>query len=1152
MSDTPSGPPRKKKLLAATPAATRAPDPAPEAEPAPAPAGRVSREMGVTKEGLKTGAELVKEEDTQSFMQDFWANAGKNADGSAKTWEDLNETEREELAQKGIDRKFYSDSVDSTQTQVKSSDFGSKDFDKLRELDRAYVHNKGRKYYNGWSEGKNVVLLYKDEKGRKKKEKVPYDFYFFIHDDEKQKLPPEKWRWMKDKGLFDKLVRDERFPHYWRIYVEYVDERKHGLGLTRREREAQQGKSGKRGGKFQGEDAQRRTYALLGERGRPIKFRDDPKWDSPLQKLTRFLQKYEIEICEADLTLKQRWVTDFDIEIEDSYRELYFDLETDDTIGGFEHKEENYILSIGWKNNSKIGEKDGQEVTEEGVYLSREASDEGEAEILRKFRTEILDRHDVLIAWNGWNFDFPVIIGRYEYHQFRFEEYAEEWERTAKRLARSDPEGAAAAAENAAYWWAEAKVFTIDWRYWLFNDLLPVFKRHYIRAASAATSFSLDNIGKNVLKMRKIDWRIQYREKHPDDPEPAKKIIELFHKDPDLLVEYNAYDVHILYNLEKFTGFAKMEQTFCRIGNCFANDFNISTKIDGLMLKKGYKEGQHFPTRFLRGEVEQYTGAHVFDPVKGVHHYVCAFDFKSLYPSMMTAFNISPETWVPRHERKKHVHPHPEGGCQPGCIPEMYFDDAGKKQLREGTCTGYHPGLIHCPLSYETFLRTQQGYIPQMFKETLFKRKKYTDLQKTENVGSDMFLLYYRLAYSFKRLGLSFYGELGNARSRYYFPSVAESVTLSGQYFIRETAKLAVDPRFEYRPLYGDTDSIYISLMSDAEADSIMQTAKAEGRDPIDALLTALDNRGKDFVAFCQNYYHTDMLVQWNFNPTWDIIELEFEDIYDIIFFVSKKRYAGRMLGHKGQRSNTVEIKGLEAMRSDNVELTRHLQRKVLHAILKQRRGGEWVRRYIQDYKDRFFGKRPWTRGFNIEELAITKSISKNPEDYASTPLHVRLAAVIKEHGREFYVGMKIPHIVTDNEAQVETGEYLKNGKAKTKKQPAGCMLDDWEPEMGYDAAYYWDRVVYPATMRVLEICFPDYDWPAFLNETSGKRERTLKQLSNWLRDPERRAKAIEIIKANKNGMLTPEMVEQLRAVAREKLLLKPVKKPRKSRNASA
>ena len=50
---------------------------------------------------------------------------------------------------------------------------------------------------------------------------------------------------------------------------------------------------------------------------------------------------------------------------------------------------------------------------------------------------------------------------------------------------------------------------------------------------------------------------------------------------------------------------------------------------------------------FKVAENDRYIGAHVFDPIVGKHKNVTPFDFKSLYPSTIIAYNIDYHTWVP-------------------------------------------------------------------------------------------------------------------------------------------------------------------------------------------------------------------------------------------------------------------------------------------------------------------------------------------------------------------------------------------------------------------------------------------------------------------------------------------------------------------------
>ena len=146
-----------------------------------------------------------------------------------------------------------------------------------------------------------------------------------------------------------------------------------------------------------------------------------------------------------------------------------------------------------------------------------------------------------------------------------------------------------------------------------------------------------------------------------------------------------------------------------------------------LLLNRGTAAGTHFYTRGLQlrmlpryvveqqrsgsralglgGEIvtegrkggSEYAGAFVFPSVLGYHEGVAALDFKSLYPSVMTLFNISPETWVPR-------------------------DRVGEHSREELTMTP----------SGASFLRGKDGIIPSVFRETLEKRKVYQKLQLAE------------------------------------------------------------------------------------------------------------------------------------------------------------------------------------------------------------------------------------------------------------------------------------------------------------------------------------------------------------------------------------------------------------------------------------
>ena len=885
--------------------------------------------------------------------------------------------------------------------------------------------NPHKTYFHGWSESNKVVLLSRDEaNGKRVAEHIPIDWYFFITREDFEKVPEKNWNWLTRKYA-KKVEPDPNHPHYMRIYVDYK--------FPKINKELYYGAVG--GSKNAHNWA---ANFFMGERPRWIKFFERDRWDT-IHHVLDWCHRKGITPLEADLTPKQRFLTDNNIRIQSKYKIGYFDIETDDSVGGFDNKENNRILSIAWE-----GSNIENDPSDKGFLCLAEETDEAEKEMLLEFKRRCINKYDVLAAWNGQMFDFPVVIYRFYVHKIR-----------------------------------------INWRYHLFADPLPIFKRHYVRSGSQGTSFALDNIGQAVLGIKKLDWREEFRQKFPG---VTPKFINLYRYDKELLEKYNRLDATILRKLEDFTGFLMVEQLFCRLSNGFVNDFKISTKVDQLLLKKGFRDGYHFKTRYSSNEKpEKYEGSFVFEPKVGLHQNVCAFDFKSLYPSMVRAFNISPETIVKKEDRDKFVK-------NDLCQAPILIEEVDGVPVKKGG---------------STFKRDKEGFISQMFEKTLERRKKYTNLQATRlaetgTTQDDLYLLYYRLAYSFKRLGLSFYGDMGNPHSRFYDTELAESITLAGQYFIKETAKYAL--KFGYETLYGDTDSIFIQLAPDDE--------KWESEDQ---RIEDLVNRGNTFVEYCQKKY-VKILKDHNCNLAWNSVYLEFEDIYDRIFWTSaKKRYAGRQMFHKGEKTEHIEVKGLEIIRSDTATSARNLQTSVLDAILMKRMSAEEIDEQIirPEYE------RCTQGNYSLEEVTISKSISKNPENYKSVLLHVRLAQEIKDHGREYYVGMKIEYVVT-----------------KSKPKLDGILADEYkEKGIPYDYEYYWDMVTYPPTYRLLEVVFPNYYWDQYCIRKTSRRQTLIKRYEKWLRDKLKTQKAIEQIKENKGNFLTDSDINHLKRVPRMKIL---------------
>lgn len=774
---------------------------------------------------------------------------------------------------------------------------------------------------------------------------------------------------------------------------------------------------------------------------------DRDHWD-PVHSLVDLLQRLGATPLEADLSLLRRFLVDEDVPIQEDYGVCYFDFETDDRSGSFENIEGMRILSVAWD-----AVRPGVDEPDRGYLVLDEDTDEAEKRLLKEFIGAVKD-YDVLAAWNSFGFDLPILFARSHQHGIR-----------------------------------------ADWRKMLFADPLQVFRKRYLR--QQITSYALDSVGEKVLGVRKINWRAEFAAAHPG---VVPTFFNLWTHDRELLERYNRLDVEIMRRLEEKTAFLEIERAMNRAAGIFANDFTVSNKIDTMLMRRASRSDIRYATAWRvdkpkerGGEDDKYVGAYVIPPNVGMHTDVGVFDFKSLYPSMIRSFNISPETHVTDKSEESLMR------LEQICVcPEVE------------TNRGVRGGAI-----YRT---DREGTISQLFSQTTERRGQYQKLQKKriEEVKSKddpLVRLYDNMAYAWKSLGLSMYGVIGHVGSRYYDVEMAESITISGQHFIKRTMEVAED--LGYQVIYGDTDSVFITLAKPGEYSN-----EEERR-------SLVLGRGEKLLADLQSTYAAE-LERFDCNPEWGCVQLEFEDVYDSMVIVTKKRYAGRMLLSKGSAVDHVEIKGFECMRSDYTERTRRLQREVLDAVLKCRAPASEIERYIvlKAYEEVKRGKLP------IDDVRITKSIAKSLDRYKSAPLHVRLAREMQQAGNEFYIGMKVEYVVTDGNKE----EVDPETKKKRKRQD-GVLISDYDPaRRPYDSTYYWDNIVYPATYRILRVCFPEHDWDKWSEKTRRRRKELVDRYTKWMNTgkPAEIQTAIDRIRENKGGTLGPDELQKLRNVWRK------------------
>ncbi len=164
-----------------------------------------------------------------------------------------------------------------------------------------------------------------------------------------------------------------------------------------------------------------------------------------------------------------------------------------------------------------------------------------------------------------------------------------------------------------------------------------------------------------------------------------------------------------------------------------------------------------------------YKGAFVFKPTPGLYKNIIIFDFRSLYPTIITSHNISPDTLNCRCcEDEKHV-------------PE--FDKYW-------------------------FCSKKKGFISTVLEGIITRRMRVKEIMKT--VDKKKLKLFNARQYALKTIGNSMYGYMGFFGARWYSIECARSITAYGRYYIQKVIDDAKNAGFKV--LYSDTDSVFLIL----------------------------------------------------------------------------------------------------------------------------------------------------------------------------------------------------------------------------------------------------------------------------------------------------------------------------------------------------
>ncbi len=306
---------------------------------------------------------------------------------------------------------------------------------------------------------------------------------------------------------------------------------------------------------------------------------------------------------------------------------------------------------------------------------------------------------------------------------------------------------------------------------------LDVFKFvRYIFGQNLKTdSFKLDNVAHELLGSKKHVVNLEELAPSWDSNNAAK--LEDFCK-------YNLEDAHLTFDLCTLLLFDIIE--FTKTVGLPAFDVSrmrFSRLVESYILRRAIERTVLAPNKPDDDEIrermnESIQGAFVYSPKPGLYKDVVVFDFRSLYPTIISSHNLSPESFKATGGKKISV-------------PE-------RKQYWFSDTPAFLPEIL-------ADIITKRSKIKQEIKEHKKKGKK-TDYLEARS-------------YAFKILANSFYGYLAFYGARWYSFESAASTTAYARNYIKQTIAKAKKEKFEV--LYGDTDSVFFVLGEKKEKDAL-------------------------------------------------------------------------------------------------------------------------------------------------------------------------------------------------------------------------------------------------------------------------------------------------------------------------------------------
>jgi DNA polymerase I len=452
---------------------------------------------------------------------------------------------------------------------------------------------------------------------------------------------------------------------------------------------------------------------------------------------------------------------------------LAFDIETYNPEGKNIFPEKNPIIMLSFygervvmgENQSETTEPFRKVITWKKFKTNKDYIEfvDGEAELINKFK-EVVDTYkpDILTGYFSDEFDLPYISTRAAKYKIKLDLGIDNSELKISKGRNSTKSSITG-------------IIHLD----IFKFILRVM------GDSLDTEvYDLSSIANELLNEKKLEIDLE-------------NLVEVWDNRQEELERYCDYNLHDsklafrlckdmlpnLIELVKIVGITLYDVS--RLG--------FSLLVEWYLIRQALNFNEISPNKPSYDEIKSrrmysYKGAFVFEPQPGFYENIVVFDYKSLYPTIISSHNISPGTL--RCECCKE-----EAEITP-------TEDSKEKYW---------------------FCKKKKGFIPIIIEELITRRLRIKEIIKDKH---DIWLE--ARQNSLKLLANSFYGYLGFFGARWYSIESAKSVTAWGRYYIYKVIDRAKKENFNV--IYSDTDSVFISLekRTKKDAENFMESINLE------------------------------------------------------------------------------------------------------------------------------------------------------------------------------------------------------------------------------------------------------------------------------------------------------------------------------------